>query len=246
MKVARVFTTMLAAAGVLTLATMVGAQSLDQYVQAFSGNWQLIDARYSNPPSTCNMVLGSEADADGRFTVKAEGCRGEAALVQSWGISQGQMTLFDATGEAIARLGGSQRRISGTSASGSPLIFEKVGVGGNAAMLEAARRAGGCFYSGFTSKCVDAAQAAPPAPEGASVQVLVNLNVRAEARDDAEVVGVVPAQTCVTTELCMMASDGAWCRAKFGEKSGWMRKQALRQNRWAIVTFENSCPKQDN
>lgn len=56
------------------------------------------------------------------------------------------------------------------------------GVAGTAAMLDAARRAGGCFYSGFTSKCVDAAQAAPPAPEGASVQVLVNLNVRAPRR----------------------------------------------------------------
>jgi SH3-like domain-containing protein len=76
---------------------------------------------------------------------------------------------------------------------------------------------------------VDAAQAAPPASEGASVQVLVNLNVRAEARDDAEVVGVVPSQTCVTTELCLTATDGAWCCAKFGERTGWMRKLALRQ-----------------
>lgn len=111
-------------------------------------------------------------------------------------------------------------------------------------MLEAARRTGGCFYAGFTTKCVDAAQAAPPAPQGASVQVLVNLNVRAEARDDAEIVGVVPTQTCVMTELCITATDGPWCRAEFGERTGWMRKLALRQNRWAIVTFENFCPKQ--
>lgn len=154
------------------------------------------------------------------------------------------MTLFDAASEVIARLGGGLQRVSGTSASGAPLIYEKVGVAGNAAELESARRAGGCIYLGFTSKCADAEQAAPPAAERASVQVLVNLNVRAEARDDAEVVGVVPTQTCVTTELCMMATDGAWCRAKFGGKTGWMRKLALRQNRWAIVTFENSCPKQ--
>jgi hypothetical protein len=88
--------------------------------------------------------------------------------------------------------------------------IDVAGVAVTAAMLDAARRAGGCFCSGITSKCVDAAQAAPPAPEGASVQVLVNLNVRAEARDDAEVVGVVPSQACVTTELCMTATDGAW------------------------------------
>ncbi|MEO4000465.1 hypothetical protein [Mesorhizobium sp. CAU 1732] len=41
-----------------------------------------------------------------------------------------------------------------------------------------------------------------------------------------------------------MATDGAWCRAKFGERTGWMRKLALRQNRRAIVTFEDFCPKQ--
>jgi hypothetical protein len=246
MKFTRFLMAMLAAAGAFSFTPEVRAQSVDQYVEAFSGTWQLVDARYSNPPSTCNMVLGSTADSDGRFAIEGTGCRGEAALISSWGVAQGQMTLFDADGAVIARLGGSQRRISGTSASGSPLIFERVGAGGTAAMLEAAKKAGGCFYSGFTSKCVDAAEAAPPAPEGASVQVLVNLNVRAEARDDAEVVGVVPQQTCVKTDLCMMATDGAWCRAKFGEKNGWMRKQALRQNRWAIVTFENTCPKQGN
>lgn len=244
MKVTRFLTVLLAAVGSLSLATIARAQSVDQFVQAFGGSWQIIDARHSNPPSTCNMVLGSKVDADGRFAVEGQGCRGEAALVKSWGVSEGQMTLFDAAGAMIARLGGSQRRISGTSASGSPLVLEKVGVAGNAAMLEAARRAGGCIYSGFTSKCVDAAEVAPPAPERASVEVLVNLNVRAEARDDAEVVGVIPTQTCVTTELCLMATDGAWCRAKFGERTGWMRKLALRQNRWAIVTFKNSCPKQ--
>ncbi|WP_343313481.1 AprI/Inh family metalloprotease inhibitor [Brucella sp. BE17] len=246
MKVTRFLTIMVTAAGVLSLATMVRAQSVDQFVQAFNGSWQLVDARYSNPPLTCNMVLGSKADTDGHFAVEGQSCRGEAALVKSWGVSEGQMTLFDAAGAVIARLGGSQRRISGTTATGAPLIFEKSGVAGTAAKLKAAERAGGCFYSGFTSKCVHAAQAAPPAPEGASVQVLVNLNIRAEARDDAEVVGVVPTQTCVKTELCLMATDGAWCRAKFGEKTGWMRKLALRQNRWAIVTFENFCLKQDS
>jgi hypothetical protein len=38
-----------------------------------------------------------------------------------------------------------------------------------------------------------------------------------------------------------MASDGPWCRAKFGDTTGWLRKFAIRQNRWPIVTFANSC-----
>src|SRR5690606_16827157 len=194
--------------------------------------------------STCTMVLGSKANTDGRYTVDSQGCRGEAALVKFWGVNEGQMTLFDAASGVIARLGGSLQRVSGTSALGSSLIFEKVGVAGAAATLKAARQAGGCFYAGFSSKCADKAQLEPPSPKGGSVQVLVNLNVRAEPRDDAAVVGVVPSQTCITTELCIMATDGAWCRAKFGEKNGWMRKLALRQKRWAIVTFDNFCPKQ--
>ncbi|RJG40806.1 hypothetical protein [Mesorhizobium sp. DCY119] len=70
MKVTRFLTVMLAAAGVLSLATMGRAQSVDQFVQAFNGSWHLVDARYSNPPSTCNMVLGSKADTDGGFAVE--------------------------------------------------------------------------------------------------------------------------------------------------------------------------------
>ncbi|MBZ9857871.1 hypothetical protein LB566_29230 [Mesorhizobium sp. CA13] len=47
-----IFDRRLAAAGMSSLATVVRAQSVDQFVQAFSGTWQLVDTRYSNPPSS--------------------------------------------------------------------------------------------------------------------------------------------------------------------------------------------------
>jgi uncharacterized protein YraI len=73
------------------------------------------------------------------------------------------------------------------------------------------------------------------------INVIVNLNVRAEARDDAGIVGVVPENSCVAVERCLTASDGVWCQAKFGDKDGWIRKVALRQNKWPILTFTNGC-----
>jgi uncharacterized protein YraI len=73
------------------------------------------------------------------------------------------------------------------------------------------------------------------------VKVIVNLNVRSEARDDATVEGAIPQNQCVAVDTCLTASDGVWCRAKFNEKTGWFHKLAVRRNRWAIVTFTNGC-----
>jgi SH3-like domain-containing protein len=102
-------------------------------------------------------------------------------------------------------------------------------------------RASGCFYSGFTSSCAPANEIGKPAAEAPSLKVLVNLNVRNEARDDAAVLGVIPASSCITAEVCLNAADGPWCRAQFDGKTGWFRKLALRQNRWPVVTFFNAC-----
>jgi hypothetical protein len=228
-------------ADMFSLPALAQAPTMEQFVEAFGGTWQIVDDRYATPPAACQVALGATSATSGRYAVQLGGCRGELALVDSWGISNDQMALFDVSGQVIARLGGNQARVSGTSAAGSPMILEKVGVPGPAAMLEAARRASGCFYAGFTSRCAADAELAKPAGEAPRVQVLVNLNIRSEARDDASIIGVVPAASCVTTELCMTATDGVWCRANFGERAGWLRKLALRQNRWPVVTFENSC-----
>jgi SH3-like domain-containing protein len=76
---------------------------------------------------------------------------------------------------------------------------------------------------------------------GARINVLVNLNARVEARDGAGILGVVPANTCIVADVCQEASDGVWCRARFGEDFGWLKKVALRQERWPVLTFTNQC-----
>ncbi len=119
---------------------------------------------------------------------------------------------------------------------------------GCSAALKAARKASGCYYLGFTKTCADEAQLAKPTVPaggtGAQVSVLVNLTVRAQARDDANAVGIVTANTCIVTDACVEANDGVWCRARFTDRVGWLRKLALRQGQWPVVTFVNQCAKQ--
>lgn len=233
----------LAAAALLWAVVIPGAasaQSEEEFIEAFAGGWQVVDSRFAAGEDACRLELAGEPDGD-RLPVKREGCRGELELVTGWNIEDGQMSLREEGGDRVAVLGGNQRRMSGDSAAGTPVIIERIGATGMAQLLEAARRASGCYYSGFTDECVAEAELEMPAAEEASVNVLVNLNVRAEARDEASVVGVVPADTCVSTELCVEASDGAWCRARFDDDTGWIRKLALRRDRWPVVTFFNQC-----
>ena len=147
--------------------------------------------------------------------------------------------------DIVSTLGGNQQRMSGTTAIGAPIILERVEESELVAQIRAARAASGCHYLGFTNNCADDAQLSKPIMagdgSGARISVLVNLNARVEARDDAAILGVVPANSCIVTDVCQEASDGIWCRARFGEYLGWLKKVALRQERWPVVTFVNQC-----
>ena len=153
---------------------------------------------------------------------------------------------LDGRQRTIAVLGGNQHRISGDSNIGAPIVLDRVGDKGLMDQLEAAHKASGCYYLGFTNTCADDGQLAKPTVptdgSGAQVNVLVNLTARAQARDDADAIGIVPANTCVETNACVETADGVWCRAQFKDRSGWLRKLALRQGRWAVITFVNQCP----
>lgn len=216
------------------------AQSEADFVKAFAGQWQIVDSRFTTDAGLCRVTL-NQGKVDGRYQVQTSGCSGEAGLVTSWSLKDGQMGLSDAGNVELARLGGNQKRMSGNTAAGTPMILERSGVAGPADILQAAQRQYGCFFAGFTDKCAPDEQLGKPQGETPSLNVLVNLNVRSEARDDAGVVGVVPANTCIAADLCLTATDGVWCRAKFDERTGWLRKLALRQNRWPVVTFTNGC-----
>lgn len=232
-------------AGLVAAACLAGstahAQSEAEILNAFSGEWQIVDERYSTGSGSCTLSLLQEPEQD-NYRLNSEGCGAELAPVSAWGVEDGQMILLDEGGTAIARLGGNQIRMSGNSASGSPIILERVSASGQAEQIEAAHRASGCYYAGFSDDCAPASELAKPATgTPARIEVLVNLNVRAEPRDNADIIGVIPAGSCITTELCLQATDGVWCRAQFQDRSGWMRKLALRRDRWPVVTFYNQC-----
>lgn len=228
------------AAAVVLVTSPAAAQSEAEIIDAFAGDWQIIDSRYSSGAQPCQLSLQRERQQE-QYLLEKENCGGDLAGVSGWSIDDGQMSLLDGSGTALARLGGNQRRMSGNTSSGSPVILERVGASSMADALQSARRASGCIYSGFTDKCASEEDLAGPTAGPGRIEVLVNLNVRAEARADAAIIGVIPANTCISTETCVKATDGAWCRARFDGRTGWMRKLALRQNRWPVITFLNQC-----
>lgn len=233
-------------AGAILAAGAAGAsaQTEADFVAAFSGDWQIYDEGFAQGVQICRLTLRGEA-VEGRYKLDRATCGGELAGVSGWGIAGGQMALFADGAEPVVTLGGTQRRMSGNTKSGAPVILERAGAGGAAEQLQAAYRASGCYYLGFTNRCAAEADLAKPAAASqeapARVKVIVNLNVRAEARDDANVIGVVPINSCVATSPCVTASDGVWCRAEFGDRAGWLRKLAVRQDRWPVITFLNAC-----
>lgn len=220
------------------------AQSEADFIAAFSGEWKIFDDSFGAGGQQCVLRLKKDKQ-DTNYQLGMAHCGGELAQVTRWGISDSQLALFDDGGLVLARMGGNQRRMTGTTATGKPIIFDRADAPGLATLLQAAVKASGCYFLGFADKCATEAELARPMaadPQGENkIKVVVNLNVRAEARDDANVVGIVPQNSCVAVESCLTASDGVWCQAQFGEKKGWLRKVALRQNKWPIVTFVNNC-----
>lgn len=220
------------------------AQSETDFIAAFAGEWKIADPTFGADGGQCALVLHKEKEGSNYKLDKAH-CGGDLAQTARWGIADSQLALFDGGGLVLARMGGNQRRMTGTTATGNPVIFDRSGTKGLADLLQAAAKASGCYYLGFSKQCATDANLASPRPAGTQgetkVKVLVNLNVRAEARDDAGIVGIIPQNSCVAVNNCQSASDGVWCRAQFGDKQAWLRKLALRQNKWPVITFVNKC-----
>ena len=243
MKQLSMFIALLCALGLAGQASVASAQSEAEFVAVLAGQWEAYDDGYAVEGKHCIITLkDSKAGAD--YELSTESCGMELGMLNSWRIVEGQLGLV-ADGVVVASLGGNQFRMSGNSNIGAPVILDRVGETAAMDRILDAYKSSGCYYLGFTSTCVDEAQLSKPAVPSdgspARIGILVNLNVRAEAREDANVVGVVPANSCIVTEVCATASDGVWCRARFGEITGWLKKLALRQERWPVVTFVNQC-----
>lgn len=231
------------------LAAPAAAQDEASFVRSFSGDWFVFDPQFGTG-EPCTISLARERrSSDGRFEAGTKTCVAPLADVTAWDIDSGQLRLFaDESDTPMALLGGNQMRITGTlSDDGRGLIVERASGDESTRALSQALGRHRCVYRGFTDTCADAADLGQPAltEEGGaygSVGVLVNLNVRDQPRSNAPIVGTLPAGTCLKVNYCSTASDGIWCRARFGEREGWIRKVALRQDEWPVLTFANSCP----
>lgn len=224
-------------------ASTASAQTEQDFVAALAGEWAIYDDAYSAKDKTCQVALRQEAN-EGGYALSTSDCTLEIADLTSWRIVNQQLALMIDNSQ-IAVLGGNQIRMSGQTGIGAPLILERVGANALVVAITKAREASRCFYLGFSTTFAAVAQLQNPvaAPDGAGPRlgIGVNLNVRDEARDTANVVGVVPANSCTVAETCINAVDGVWCRAQFGEVKGWLKKLALRQDKWPIVNFVNQC-----
>ncbi|MCY0094045.1 SH3 domain-containing protein [Hoeflea ulvae] len=239
-----------------SLAAMVGllvvltgsafAQSSEEFVKAFSGEWYVFDPDFRNGDQPCQISLETEASGD-RYVAAVKNCDAALASVATWGILENQLGLFAGDGTPFAKLGGNQLRVTGeTLSSNIGLIFERAQGDGNNAQISAALRTYGCFFDGFSNQCTSKADLGKPAlatDAAPEVKVIVNLNIRSQPRRNAQSIGVVSKDTCVKINQCLSASDGVWCSAQFGDKTGWLSKTALRQDKWPVITFRNSCSK---
>jgi hypothetical protein len=222
----------------------VFAQSADQFVSAFSGKWQIYEPSLGKAGATCKLDLtGLAASGSGRPLETAD-CAAPLDTAKTWTIDGNQLVFFDTQNQPIVRLGGNQRRVTGTLDSGTPIILERAGGDGTAALLQTAYAASGCYYVGYTQKCAERTELGLPVagPDGRiSIGLEVNLNAHSEPRADADTIGTVQQGTCVVVDTCTMASDGPWCRARFGDTVGWLHKFSMRQNRWPVMTYSNAC-----
>lgn len=215
------------------------AQSQADFVTAFSGKWQVYDRGMAEGTTPCQLDLAN-IGTDGKLGVTADGCRAPLADARTWTIDAGQLVLSDAKATALVRLGGGQKRITGGTAAGVPIILERLGGDGTGALLLAAFNASHCYYLGYGQKCAAPADLQVPAA-GQQVQLAVNLGVHSEPRGDSDLLGTAKLGSCVAVQVCVTASDGPWCRVNFDTVTGWLHKLAVRQNRWPVVTFANSC-----
>lgn len=230
------------------------------FVDAFSGAWFVFDDTMGQGDQTCALTLGTDA-ASGlgtapegstmRRAAVAQNCVAPLNGVAAWDIFAGQMRLFAVTGEPVATLGGNQRRVTGEiDNTERGLIVERASGSEMAPLIAQAVARHRCIYRGFTQDCAAPEDLRKPAitEEGGtfgSVGLLVNLNVRDQPRSGATILGTLKTGTCLKVNFCASASDGIWCRARFGERTGWVPKTAIRQSEWPVLTYANSCAATD-
>lgn len=227
----------------LCFSTSANAQSETAFIEAFSGTWKTWDNKFAKD-DLCQLELTTEKTGD-QNVVKMQNCSDELAGSQSWGIVDGQLGIFGENLKVIARLGGNQRRMSGALETGSAIVFERIDPGASSQEATTDPMLNGlCLFYGYTATCASEADRLSPVADkqkNATANVLVKLNARVEPRLDAEIVSVVPQNSCLAVDQCTTASDGNWCKAKLADSEVWISQRAVRLERWPILTFKSGC-----
>lgn len=240
----------LAIQALVLVANPATAQDRAAVVEAFSGEWFQFDPAQTEGAGPCQVLLrGADeaADQDAPMPAQSRECRAPIEDLSAWTVEDGRLILLDGAGERLAELGGNQRRLTGTrAADGLGMVIERAsGDGSNTELANAVQRHR-CYYLGTSSECAPREELQPPEfsedePRLAEIETLGNLRARSQPRRDASGVGTIPEGTCIKVNQCLTASDGLWCRARFGDVDAWLAKSAVRQEEWPIVTFRNGC-----
>lgn len=224
------------------------AQTRAELVSAFSGEWFVFEPSQASGSNPCQITLTSDSASEGT-TMQSDsaGCADTLSSLTTWDVQDGRLVFFAADGARLAEMGGTQRRLTGTlDPSGLGVVAERSsGDGANVALANAIQRHR-CFYLGVTDKCASEADLAAPVfsdedPPLAMVETLGTLVARSQPRRDAPEAGKIPQGTCVRVNQCLVATDGTWCRARFGDVSVWLARNAVRQNEWPIITYRTGC-----
>jgi hypothetical protein len=209
-----------------------------QFAHAMAGEWIVQQSNASSGASSCKLNL-KLSGSPSQFDIDNTGCSGELARVVGWSIENDQLALRNSKGENFVLLGGNQFRLSGKTTGGDTIVLVRANP---PPVAPAASR--NCAYLGYTSSCASPPELGAPAiPHGGStpVRVLVKLNLRIRPEPGAPVVRVLAPNTCVAADRCEQKAGGLWCHAKISGVDGWIKKEAVRLNRWTVVTFLNHC-----
>lgn len=226
---------------VFSWTSAASAQSLDQLVKVFGGEWYIFDAGARSDTQPCALTLKTVRAAD-FLPVQTEGCAPPIALIDRWSIRDGQIVLATKNSEVTA-VGGNQFRMTGElNETDTSLVIERAQGDGNSARIAGALRKHKCFFLGFTQKCATPKNLVVPEIDAdvgfAKIETLATLNARAQPRRDAPSLGNIALGTDVVVQQCLTASDGPWCSARIGDSIVWLAMTAIRQDEWPIVTFQ--------
>lgn len=214
------------------MAAPAAAQSEAEFVEAFAGPWQTLSTNFSDGSERCALTFDPTAVETG-YALTVVNCAGDLAAAQTWGISERQLALFAEDGRVLARMGGSQQRLNGETVGGNALVLLRT---------DGAATQRDCVFVGYSTACASDAQlSAPLVSDEARVSVLTKLNARAEPSLSAEAVRELSPGTCVSVDRCTAGTQGIWCRAQVADASLWIKKEAVRLQRYPVVTFVNSC-----